>query len=78
MNVSIKSLAHLPQAIGMLIGRAIYPSYGVIMLVGRIVNALVYIIGMYFVIKAAKYGKLALMFISLLPMMLQQAASLSL
>lgn len=77
LNISIKSLAHLPQAIGMFIGRAIYPSYGVIMLVGRIVNALVYVIGMYFVIKAAKYGKLALMFISLLPMMLQQAASLS-
>ena len=44
LNISIKSLAHLPQAIGMFIGRAIYPSYGVIMLVGRIVNALVYII----------------------------------
>lgn len=77
LNLSIKSLGHLPQAIGMLIGRAIYPSYGVIMLAGRIVNALVYIIGMYFVIKVAKYGKLALMFISLLPMMLQQSASLS-
>ena len=77
LKLSIKSLAHLPQLIGMLIGRTIYPSYGVIMLAGRIVNALVYIIGMYFVIKAAKYGKLALMFISLLPMMLQQAASLS-
>lgn len=77
LKFSIKKLMHLPQFIGMLIGKAIYPSLGVILLVGRIVNALVYIIGMYYVIKAAKYGKLALMFISLLPMMLQQAASLS-
>ncbi|KFN88057.1 beta-carotene 15,15'-monooxygenase [Streptococcus equinus JB1] len=77
LKFSIKKLMHLPQFIGMLIGKAIYPSLGVILLAGRIVNALVYIIGMYFVIKAAKYGKLALMFISLLPMMLQQAASLS-
>lgn len=77
LKKSIKALAHLPQLIGMLIGRAIYPSFGIILLMGRVVNALVYIIGMYFVIKFAKYGKLALMFVSLLPMMLQQAASLS-
>lgn len=77
LNFSIKKIMHLPQFIGMVIGKAIYPSLGVILLVGRIFNALAYIVGMYFVIKAAKYGKLALMFISLLPMMLQQAASLS-
>lgn len=77
LKFSIKKIMHLPQFIGMVIGKAIYPSLGVILLVGRIFNALAYIVGMYFVIKAAKYGKLALMFISLLPMMLQQAASLS-
>lgn len=77
LKFSIKKIMHLPQFIGMVIGKAIYPSLGVILLVGRIFNALAYIVSMYFVIKAAKYGKLALMFISLLPMMLQQAASLS-
>ena len=77
LKFSIKKIMHLPQFIGMVIGKAIYPSLGFILLVGRIFNALAYIVGMYFVIKAAKYGKLALMFISLLPMMLQQAASLS-
>lgn len=77
LKVSLKNLAHLPQLIGMYLGRMIYSSYGIIFLMGRLVNALVYIIGVYFVIKSAKYGKLALMFISLMPMMLQQAASLS-
>ncbi len=74
---SIKSIVHLPQAIGMLIGKVIYPSLGVIMTCGRLVNAFVYIIGIYFLIKFLKVGKLAMLFISLLPMMIQQAASLS-
>lgn len=74
---SIKSIVHLPQAIGMLIGKAIYPSLGVIMTCGRLINAFVYIIGIYFLIKYLQVGKLAMLFISLLPMMLQQAASLS-
>lgn len=74
---SIKSIIHLPQAIGMLIGKAIYPSLGVIMTCGRLFNALVYIIGIYFLIKSLQAGKLTMLFISLLPMMLQQAASLS-
>lgn len=76
-KISIKNIIHLPQVIGMLIGKAIYPSLGVMMMCGRLLNAFAYILAMYFLIKHLKVGKLALMFISLLPMMLQQAASLS-
>ena len=38
---------------------------------------LAYILGIYFLIRYFKYGKTALMFISLLPIMVQQASSLS-
>ena len=44
---------------------------------GRIFNALAYIIGVFCLIKYFKYGKLALFFISLQPIMVQQASSLS-
>ncbi|OJG23186.1 hypothetical protein RU98_GL001919 [Enterococcus caccae] len=72
-----KRIMQLPQLFGMLLGRVIYPSVGVMITLGRIFNALFYILMMYFIIKYLKYGKTALMFISLLPIMIQQSASLS-
>lgn len=77
VNFSVKKIVHIPQLIGMLLGRLLYPSLGVIVLVGRFFNAMLYVIGMYFIIKHAKYGKSVLLFVSLLPIMVQQAASLS-
>lgn len=77
LNFKIKNLTHLPQLIGMLIGSAVYPSVGVIFLFGRIFNSLLYIIAIFFIIKNLVVGKKALCFISLLPIMIQQAASLS-
>lgn len=74
---TLKSLSFLPQLIGMTLGSFLYPSVGVIVMMGRLFNALAYIIGIYFLIKYFKYGKKALLFISLLPIMVQQAASLS-
>ena len=74
---NLKSLSFLPQLIGMTLGSFLYPSVGVIVMMGRLFNALAYIIGIYFLIKYFKYGKKALLFISLLPIMVQQAASLS-
>ena len=46
-------------------------------MMGRLFNALAYIFGVYLLIKYFKYGKKALLFLSLLPIMIQQAASLS-
>ena len=76
-GISLKTISFLPQLIGMTIGSWISPSVGMIIYMGRIFNALAYILGLYFLIRYFKYGKTALMFISLLPIMVQQASSLS-
>ena len=61
----------------MTLGSLIKPTVGMIIYMGRIFNALAYIIGVFCLIKYFKYGKLALFFISLQPIMVQQASSLS-
>jgi len=76
-SASIKDLFRLPQALGIAVGRIIYPSIGSMVLTGRIFNLAVYIAILYFIIKKVKYGKWAFLFIACLPMMIQQAASLS-
>ena len=75
--LNLKSLSFLPQLVGMTLGSLIKPTVGMIIYMGRIFNALAYIIGVFCLIKYFKYGKLALFFISLQPIMVQQASSLS-
>ena len=70
-------IRYWPQALGMLVGQFVFPSYGVILTLGRLVNALIYIIGVYYLIKFIRRGKLALAAVASLPMMLHQAGSLS-
>lgn len=70
-------ITHLPQAIGILLGKLIHPSTGVMVILGRLANLAVFVTALYFVIKHLKYGKLAFAFIALIPMMIQQAGSLS-
>ena len=77
IHMSRNYILYFPQIIGMWIGSIIYPSAGVIMMVGRLLNALFYLLAMFFIIKYAKFGQYALSFISLLPISIQQAASLS-
>ena len=72
-----KTIQYLPQALGMWLGSLIYPSVGVIITVGRLINSLFYIISLFFIIKYMKNSKIALAFIALLPISIQQAASLS-
>ena len=76
-NFDIKSISYVAQFIGMYIGKTIYPSLGIILTFGRLVNAAVYIIAIFFLIKCISSGKEVLLFVSLLPMMIQQAGSLS-
>lgn len=76
-NFDLKSISYLPQFIGMYIGKSIYSSLGVILTFGRLVNATVYIIAIFYFIKYIRSGKEVLLFVSLLPMMIQQAGSLS-
>lgn len=77
MKISFGDIKWLPQAIGMLIGRIIHPSVGVIVLAGRLFNLFVYIVAIYFAIKKAKMGQWTMAAVALLPMSIQQAASLS-
>ncbi|HFR3698902.1 TPA: DUF2142 domain-containing protein, partial [Streptococcus suis] len=77
IDFSLKSLMSTPQLIGLVVGKLIYPSYGMMVTIGRLFNTIVYIIGIYYLIKKIKYGKMTLFFVSLLPMMIQQAGSLS-
>lgn len=76
-GINLKAISFIPQLLGMTLGSWISPSVGMIVYMGRIFNALAYILGVYFLIRYFKYGKTALLFISLLPIMVQQAASLS-
>ena len=76
-RLSLKSISFLPQIMGMMLGQIIYPSVGVIVMFGRLFNAIFYIVSVYFLLKYFKFGKRILFFVSLLPIMIQQASSLS-
>ncbi|CEN29388.1 MAG: DUF2142 domain-containing protein [Lactococcus sp.] len=77
LNLGLRKIQYLPQAVGMLIGEMIYPSYGVIMFFGRLLNLILYIVGMYFAIKKAKIAQWVMAIVALFPISIQQAASLS-
>lgn len=76
-NFNYKKIQYLPAAVGMLIGEMIYPSAGIILFFGRLVTLIFYIFGMYFAIKKAKYAQWVMAFVALLPICIQQAASVS-
>ncbi|WP_162607496.1 DUF2142 domain-containing protein [Enterococcus cecorum] len=69
-------IAHFIPALGVLLGRAIYPSYGVMMLFGRLFNLLFFCICFSFLLKISKIGKWNLILLFTVPFM-QKMASLS-
>lgn len=74
-NSTLKiDIAHIPPAIGVLIGRIIYPSYGVMLLCSRIANLAFFAICLFFVIKYSKVGKWSLFMLFSVPFM-QKIAS---
>ncbi|WP_213495816.1 DUF2142 domain-containing protein [Lactococcus formosensis] len=77
LNMDFNQLSWFPQALGILIGSLIHPSFGVMIIAGRLINLLVYILAIYFAIKKAKVGKWVMAAVALLPVSVQQAASLS-
>lgn len=77
IHIAPSNIVHFPQLLGMLLGRFIYPSIGVIVTLGRLMNALVYILIGYLALKYARYGKSVIFFVMMIPQMLQQSASLS-
>jgi uncharacterized membrane protein len=75
--VSSLDIPRLPQAIGIALGELIYPSLGVMITMGRLFNLAFFIVAVFFIIKKVRFGKLALTFLALFPMIIHQAASLS-
>lgn len=74
---SYTPIMHLPQAIGVLLGKLVYPSVGVMIILGRIMNVLFYAFTLYFVVKHVRFGKWPLVVIALLPSMIHLTGSLS-
>jgi uncharacterized membrane protein len=74
---SYAPIAHLPQAIGIVFGRLIYPSIGVMYMFGRLFNLIFYVAAVYFIIKRTKRARWAYVIIALSPMIISHAASFS-
>lgn len=67
-------VGHLVPAIGLLLGRLIYPSYGVMLLSARLFNLIFFLGGMYLIFKRAKFDHLIFLMIFTVPFM-QKIAS---
>ncbi|WP_265455313.1 DUF2142 domain-containing protein [Enterococcus sp. HY326] len=72
--ISRIDIAHLPAALGALIGRFIYPSIGWILVFSRLTNLLFFLISFYFIIKASKVGQWSLIMLFTVPF-IQKLAS---
>lgn len=68
---------YIPQAIGVDMGRLVNGSLGSMVLMGRLINLMAYIILVTFAIRIAKMGKWVYAVIGLFPVAIQQAGSLS-
>lgn len=77
-NMALYSpICHLPQATGMLIARILNANLIVELYAGRIVNLLVAIALIYFAVKYIPFSKMLIILIALLPISMQELASLS-
>ncbi|MGG5335957.1 DUF2142 domain-containing protein [Enterococcus sp. AZ154] len=76
-SFELKRIMHIPQVLGMILGSIVYPSIGVMVTLARLFNAVFYIASMYLIITKTRYGKWSMVLLSLLPIMVQQAGSLS-
>lgn len=70
-------VGHLIPAAGVWLGYHVYPSLGVMIVVGRLFSMLVSSLVMFFIIKHLKFGKLLFATISLSPVVMNTFASLS-
>ncbi|MGF1981756.1 DUF2142 domain-containing protein [Lactococcus taiwanensis] len=76
-SVWYKDIMHVVPAIGVSLGHAIYPSVGVMVITARLLSLLFFIISMYFIIKKLKAYRMVFVVISISPVAIQMAASLS-
>lgn len=77
-NMSLYSfVCYIPQVIGILIGKILHLPTLYIAYLGRLTNFVFWILLMYFAIKLIPFKKICILVVSFMPMMLQEAASLS-
>ena len=75
--LSYNFIGHAIPAIGVWAGYHIYPSMGMMIVCGRLINMFVMTIGMFLVIKFVKRGKLLFMVVALSPVQMNLFSSLS-
>lgn len=76
-NVQEVKYVYLPSAIGITIGRVLNIGQIPLLILGRMMNLLVFIAAVYYAIKRIPFGKMIIFTSALLPMTLHQAASFS-
>ena len=74
---SYNYFGHLIPAAGLWLGYQIYPSMGVMIVMGRLLSMFVCTLIMYFIIKRLRHGKLLFAAVSLLPVTINLFSSLS-
>lgn len=72
-----KDIMHIIPALGIKLGHMIYPSIGSMVLVARLFNLIFFSISMYFIIKKLKAYQMIFTIISVTPIAIQFATSLS-
>lgn len=71
------TIAYLPGAIGIILGRGLGLSYAGVFNLGRISNLIMYVLLIYFAVKRLKYGKVLVAAIGLLPTTIFMAVNYS-
>lgn len=74
---SYSPLIYIPQAIGFFIARVVWPSTGLMILLGRLASLALFIGVTYYIIKKVRVGKWVYVVVALFPTVIQQVASLS-
>lgn len=72
-----KDIMHIVPALGVKLGYKIYPSIGSMILTARIIHLFVFLLCMFFIIKYTKAYSYIFMAISITPVIIQHATSLS-
>lgn len=76
-NYGVWSIAYIPSAIGIVLGRGIGLSYEGVFNLGRIFNLLTYVLTICFAIQRMKYGKVLVAAVGLIPTTIFMAVSFS-
>lgn len=74
---SYSPIMYIPQSTGILAAKAVHPSSGLLVLLGRLGNLLFYSFAIFLIIKYVRVGKWVFVAIGTFPLMIHSAASMS-